>query len=99
MAGWDPVRYSQKDKNFFEEEMRKAMAEGLRILTPNGIAVVVFAEKATSGWEALLQAMISAGWTITASWPIDTKMASRLRAKNSAALASSWFFLSCMSPT
>jgi adenine-specific DNA methylase len=89
MAGWDPVRYPQKDKNFFEREMGKAMAEGRRVLASNGIAVVVFAHKSTSGWEALLQAMVNAGWTITASWPIDTEMASRLRARNSAVLASS----------
>jgi putative DNA methylase len=89
MVGWDPVRYPAKDKNFFEREMGKAMAEGRRVLSPNGIALVVFAHKTTSGWEALLQSMINAGWTITASWPIDTEMASRLRAKNSAALASS----------
>lgn len=89
MVGWDPVRYPAKDKNFFEQEMRKAMVEGRRILAPNGVALVVFAHKTTSGWEALLQSMINAGWTITASWPIDTEMASRLRARNSAALASS----------
>jgi len=33
--------------------------------------------------------MIKAGWTITASWPIDTERPGRLRAQNSAALASS----------
>ena len=33
--------------------------------------------------------MIDDGWMITASWPIDTEMGSRLRAQNSAALASS----------
>ena len=33
--------------------------------------------------------MIDAGWTITGSWPIDTEMGSRLRAMDSAALASS----------
>ena len=69
--------------------MAAAMAEGRRILTPDGIGVVVFAHKSTSGWEALLQAMINAGWTFTGSWPIDTEMGSRLRAMDSAALASS----------
>jgi putative DNA methylase len=33
--------------------------------------------------------MINAGWTFTGSWPIDTEMGSRLRAMDSAALASS----------
>lgn len=78
-----------KDNAYFEETMAKAMAEGRRILTPDGIGVVVFAHKSTSGWEALLQAMINAGWTFTGSWPIDTEMGTRLRARDSAALASS----------
>src|SRR3712207_8284205 len=42
-----------------------------------------------SGWEAIMQAMIDAGWTTTASWPIDTESGNRLRAQGSAALASS----------
>lgn len=78
-----------KDNNYFEQMMGKAMTEGCRILSPRGIGCVVFAHKSTSGWEAQLQAMVDAGWTITASWPIDTEMGSRLRAMNSAALASS----------
>lgn len=89
MAGWDPVRYSHKDAHWFEKQMKLAMGEGRRILSPKGIGVIVFAHKSTSGWEAQLQAMIDAGWTVTASWPIDTEMGSRLRAQGSAALASS----------
>ncbi len=78
-----------KDRAYFEATMAKAMAEGRRILAPDGIGVVVFAHKSTSGWEALLQAMINAGWIFTGSWPIDTEMGTRLRAMDSAALASS----------
>ena len=78
-----------KDNAYFEENMALAMAEGRRILTPDGIGIVVFAHKSTSGWEALLQAMTNAGWIFTGSWPIDTEMGSRLRAMDSAALASS----------
>ena len=78
-----------KDNEYFERMMGKAMAEGCRTLSPEGIGCIVFAHKSTSGWEAQLQAMVDAGWTITASWPIDTEMGSRLRAMNSAALASS----------
>ena len=50
------------------------MAEGCHILSPEGIGVIVFAHKSTSGWEAQLQAMVDAGWTITGSWPIDTEL-------------------------
>ena len=37
----------------------------------------------------MLQAVISAGWIAVASWPIDTERTGRLRAMDSAALASS----------
>ena len=79
----------KKDRKYFEITIGQAMAEGRRILSPGGIGLVVFAHKSTSGWEAQLQAMVDAGWTITASWPIDTEMASRMRALDSAVLASS----------
>ena len=69
--------------------MGKAFTEGRRILHEDGIGLVVFAHKTTEGWEALLSDMIRGGWTITGSWPIATEMASRLRARDSAALATS----------
>lgn len=78
-----------KDRAYFEATMKQAMAEGRRVLSPNGIGIVVFAHKSTAGWEAQLQAMIDAGWIMTGSWPIDTEMGTRLRAHESAALASS----------
>ena len=78
-----------KDKVYFEKTMQQAMAEGRRILNSSGIGVVVFANKSTIGWEAQLQAMLDAGWMMTGSWPIDTEMGARLRARDSAALASS----------
>ena len=78
-----------KDRTFFEQSMARAMAEGRRLLAPDGIGIVVFAHKSTSGWESQLQAMIDAGWVVTGSWPIDTERPGRLRAQGSAALASS----------
>jgi len=89
MSGWDPIRYPQKSGLWYEGEMQKAMAEGVRLLIPSGIGVIVFAHKSTKGWEAQLQAMVNAGWIITGSWPIDTEMSTRLRAINSATLSSS----------
>jgi hypothetical protein len=78
-----------QDAAYFEECMAQALREGRRIAKPNAVGVVVFAHKSTAGWEAQLQALISAGWVITGSWPIDTEWATRLRAMNSAALTSS----------
>jgi putative DNA methylase len=51
--------------------------------------VVVFAHKGTASWEALLAAFVDSGWTVVASWPIDTERAARPRALRSAALGSS----------
>jgi putative DNA methylase len=78
-----------KDQQFFERGMGQAFREGRRVLREGGISCVVFAHKTTEGWEALLSGMISAGWTITASWPITTELGNRLRARDSAALAGS----------
>ena len=78
-----------KDRDFFEREMGRAFAEGRRVMRDDGIACVVFAHKTTEGWESLLTGMLRGGWTITASWPISTEMATRLRARDSAALATS----------
>lgn len=78
-----------KDKRFFEEVMGKAFSCGRRSLEEDGIGCVVFAHKTTEGWEALLSGMVTGGWTITASWPIATEMKTRLRARESAALATS----------
>lgn len=78
-----------KDRAFFEHAMAEAFAEGRRVLTEDGLGAVVFAHKTTEGWEALLSGAVSGGWTVTASWPIATEMGSRLRARASAALATS----------
>lgn len=78
-----------KDRHWFEAAMAKAFSEGRRILKVDGLGCVVFAHKTTEGWEALLSGMIHGGWTITGSWPIATEMGSRLRARESAALATS----------
>ena len=78
-----------KDQEFYERNMKQAFQEARRVVEPKGIAIVVFAHKTTAGWESLLQALVDSGWTITASWPIDTEMGSRMRANSSAVLASS----------
>jgi len=79
----------QKLRPFFESNMAKAFHEARRVLSDDGIAIVVFAHQETAAWEALLQALVTAGWTATGSWPIDTERPGRLRAQHSAALASS----------
>jgi adenine-specific DNA methylase len=80
---------SKKGISFYEGELTKAFAEGRRVLRPDGVGTIVFASKTTASWEAILKAVIDAGWTITGSWPIDTEMESRIAATGQARLASS----------
>ena len=91
-AVYDSTKYENgrvKNRAWFEEKMAQAFAEGRRILNEDGVGSVVFAHKTTEGWEALLSGMIRGGWTITGSWPIATEKPDRMRAMDSAALATS----------
>jgi len=83
------INSTPKDKEFFENSMAEAFRVGRSRLYPSGIGSVVFAHKTTEGWEALLTGIIRGGWIISGSWPIATEMAHRLRARDSAALATS----------
>jgi putative DNA methylase len=58
---------STKDIAFYEQELTKAFAESRRVLRPDGIGTIVFASKTTASWEAILQAVVDAGWVITGS--------------------------------
>ena len=93
-AIWNPGRRygptgQPKDQAFYTDQMMRAFREGRRLTVPSGVGAVVFAHKSTAGWEAVLGALLGAGWVVTASWPIDTEMASRTNAKGTASLASS----------
>ncbi len=78
-----------KDTSFFEDSMASAFSEGRHVSREDGMGCVVFAHKTTEGWEALISGMIRGGWVITASWPLSTERGARLRARDSAALATS----------
>jgi len=80
-------------KLYFEENLKKSFQEISRVLKPNGIATIVYTHKSTSGWETLINSLLDSGLVVTASWPIDTERTTRLRAKESAALASSIYFV------
>jgi adenine-specific DNA methylase len=93
MAGWDPDRYGYKDKAFFETRLGDAFKEIHRVLKDDGVAIIVYAHKTTEGWETMLNGLSAAGLVVTASWPIHTEMRGRLRAAQSAALASSIYMV------
>lgn len=93
------VAYSHKEgggeegKNSFETNLKASFKEIHRILKPDGIAVIVYAHKSTEGWETLINSLLDSGLIITGAWPIDTEMSGRLRARRSAALASSIYIV------
>ncbi len=83
----------EEAKQYFEEELKKAFKEIYRVLKPDGIATIVYTHKSTAGWEVLINSLLESGLVITASWPIHTEKRTRLRAKESAALASSIYLV------
>lgn len=73
----------------YEDGMRSAFEKCGLQLVPTGRLVIVFANKNPDAWEALVSALIRAGFAVTASWPIETEMGNRTRANAVSALASS----------
>lgn len=84
---------TKEAKRFFEEKLTESFREINRVLKDEGITTVVFAHKSTSAWETMIRSLLEADLVVTASWPIHTEMSTRLRARGSAALASSVFFV------
>ena len=80
-------------KTFFEENLKQAFQEIYRVLKPNGVAIIVYAHKSTAGWETVINALLDSGLVVTGAWPLNTEMESRLRASESAALASSIYII------
>jgi putative DNA methylase len=94
----DPFRHENPDK-FFEEGYTKVFA---RICdgTPSTFPITVFyafkqsesdnnGDHASTGWETLLEGMLTSGWVVTATWPVRTERGGRVRDIDSNALASS----------
>ena len=64
------------------------------MLKPDGIMTLMFTHKATGAWDALASGLMEAGFTITASWPINTEAEGSLHIKDKSA-ANSTIFLVC----
>ena len=76
-------------KSHYMLGMTRAFERAHHTMSDDALLVVVFAHKEPDAWETLLKAIIEAGFTVTASWPIDTEKTNRVRGMNSAALATS----------
>lgn len=78
----------------YQQRMAGIFAECRRVLKPDGIMTLMFTHKATGAWDALASGLMEAGFTITASWPINTEAEGSLHIKNKSA-ANSTIFLVC----
>lgn len=81
------VNGAARDHRHYESGMTEALTRAAAVVRPHAIGVVVFANKTTSGWEALLSSICDASWRVTASWPLQTERESR--SQNEARLQSS----------
>ena len=97
----EPARFDGNKllaKNFFEDGMFEALKNIYEIADENFPVTIYYAfkqqdsetdGKVSTGWETMLNAIIDAGFQITATLPMRTEMKSRMRSHDSNALASS----------
>jgi adenine-specific DNA methylase len=83
----------EEGKKYFEKMLNKSFREIDRVLKPNGISVIVYSHKSIAGWETLVNSLLDSGLVVTGAWPVHTERRARLRAKESAALASSIYMI------
>lgn len=94
----NPYRHDGKQgaHKFFEDGFREVFRRARESALPDFPITVYYAFKqqesgtaVSSGWETLLEGMIRSGWAITATWPMRSELANRMRSLDSNALASS----------
>jgi len=78
----------------YQERMAEIFTECRRVMKTDGILTVMFTHKATGAWDALTTGLMKAGFTITASWPVNTEAEGSLHIKDKSA-ANSTIFLVC----
>ena len=96
-----PYRHGSKAKaeKFFMYGMAAAMAQ-LVLLSHPGLPVTIYyafkqsetddkGDTSSTGWEAFLEAVVSAGFGITGTWPMLTELSNRIVGRDANALASS----------
>lgn len=96
----NPYRHGGREqaRDFFEGGFENVFRSA-RAQAPADFPITVYyafkqsesdaAGTASTGWETLLSSMVRAGWTVTATWPTRSEMASRMIASGTNALASS----------
>lgn len=78
----------------YQRRMAGIFKEQRRVLKPDGVMTVMFTHKAAGAWDALAMGLIEGGFTITASWPVNTEAEGSLHIREKSA-ARSTIFLVC----
>jgi len=81
-------------KAAYEKIMGEIFKECRRVVKNTGIMTIMFTHKSQDAWETLTQSLIENGWTISASFPVESEFANSQHIMNNASAASS-VFLSC----
>jgi len=78
----------------YEHLLTKSFQEAHRVLKPQGVLTVMFTHKRIDAWDTLGVALLDAGFSIDASWPIHTESEHSLHQARKNAAAST-IFLAC----
>lgn len=84
-------KLAEKD---YERKMEAIFRECNRVLRDDGVLTIMFTHKKVEAWDTLASALINAGFTVRASWPVHTESEHSLhQAKKNA--AASTILLTC----
>ncbi len=80
-----------KANQTYENMMGEIFAECQRVLRETGLLSLMFTHKSQDAWEALTRSLITNGWNITASIPVESETQQGIHTKETASAISSIF--------
>ncbi len=89
----DSASSSECTHNTFREKLTTALKEIFRVLKPGGTLILVYSHSSIAGWKDLVQNLLESNFIITAAWPIQTELKSRLTKQKTAALSTSLYLI------
>ncbi|HAZ50071.1 MAG TPA: hypothetical protein DCZ55_37860 [Cyanobacteria bacterium UBA11371] len=69
-----PHEVQSEDVSIFTERLQRVFSECHRVLKPEGLMVFTYHHSKADGWQAILTALVQAGFAIVATHPIKSEM-------------------------
>ena len=69
-----PNEVQSEDVSIFTERLQRVFSECHRVLKPEGLMVFTYHHSKADGWQAILTALVQAGFAIVATHPIKSEM-------------------------